>query len=155
MGWELKLGASLLAVAALFSAGWVTKGWEVDAAKQREGTKAEVRYVTRNQKVYVQGQETVKKIEVIRWRTKETIKEVHTYVPQAVNTAVPNGVVRLLDAAASDQNPPAPSESDGAPSQVDLAGLTTGVVDNYGTCNVWREQVMGLQAYIKEVIPGS
>jgi len=155
MGWELKLGASLLAIALIFGAGWQTKSWQVAAAKQREGAKAEVRYVERNHNVYVAGKESIKKVEVVRWRTKEILKEVHVYVPEAVNTAVPNGVVRLLDAAAANEDPPAPSPSDGAAGQVDLAGLTSNVVDNYGTCNVWREKVIGLQEYIKSVVPES
>jgi hypothetical protein len=149
----LKIGAILLVAGLLFRAGWKVSDWRHASAELKEQKQVEIVYRDREVQVFKEGKQVVVRQDVIRWRTKEIIKEVNVYVPQAVNVFVPNGAVRLHDAAATNQDPPAPSASDGAASDVNTAAFVTGVIDNYGVCNVWREQLIGLQSYVKTVVP--
>lgn len=153
IGWELKAGLVALSAGLLFGAGWQTSEWRHGAKEAKADKKAQVVYRDKEVVVYRDAKAVVVRQDVVRWRTKEILKEVNVYVPQAVNAFVPNGAVRLHDAAATNQDPPAPSASDANASDVDTAAFVSGVVDNYGTCNVMREQVIGLQEYIKAVVP--
>lgn len=92
----------------------------------------------------------------VRTVTRTLIKEVPTYVTvQADRTvAVPVGFVWLHDAAARGQPlaavPPGPPGAADAPSGLALSAVAATVVDNYGTCHVLREQVLGWQSWYAE-----
>ena len=101
------------------------------------------------------GQQAAETKEVVRTRTRTIIKEVKVYVPVEADRAcaIPNSVVRLHDAAAAGRTPvPEPAgKPDGRPSGVELSGLTEAVVGNYGTCHEIREQLIGLQDWIRQM----
>lgn len=75
--------------------------------------------------------------------TKTITREVNTYVtPLSISRCtIPLGFVRLHDAAAANQLPPAPGLDADAPGGVDLAAVAETVAENYGDCHAWREQL--------------
>ncbi|MDB5431096.1 MAG: phage head-tail adapter protein [Caulobacter sp.] len=63
---------------------------------------------------------------------------------------VPVGFVRLHDAAAGGAAlPDAAGVADDAASAVTLAAVAGTVIDNYGSCNATREQLIGLQGWVR------
>lgn len=92
----------------------------------------------------------------IRWRTRTILKEIPIYVtPEADRRfAVPNGLVRLHDAAALGVDPaalPNPTgEPDDAASEVAASAFGSAVADNYGTCNEVIEKYGQLQSWVRQ-----
>lgn len=79
---------------------------------------------------------------------KEVIRYVQASAPACRLTA---GWMRLHDAAALSAVPAAPGESDAAPSSVtDLDALGV-VTSNYESCNETRQQLIDLQALLREI----
>lgn len=67
--------------------------------------------------------------------------------------AVPYGFVRLHDAAAVRAAPALPDgtgQPDDAPSDVALSAVAGTVVDNYGQCYAWRDQLIGWQDWYRQ-----
>lgn len=80
----------------------------------------------------------------IRYRTQFLKEEVPVYVPFEVDRGfiVPDGFVRLHDAAAEGRTLPAvPGGSVEAPSGVALSAVADTVVDNYGACHILAAEV--------------
>ena len=99
----------------------------------------------------VVGAKAADKIE----RTRTVTKEIVRYVPQILpgsGYVIRNGVVRVHDAAAlgdsSSLGGSAGAVDDAASSPFTDAELATVVAENYGTCYVWREQLIGLQGWV-------
>lgn len=92
----------------------------------------------------------------IRIVTKTLIKEVPTYVtPKAdARCVVPDGFVRLHDAAAAGVELPAVPDRAGqppdTPSGLELSSVGRTVVANYGACNGWRASLIGWQAWYRQ-----
>lgn len=85
--------------------------------------------------------------QVVQTRTVEIIREVPRYVTIESNRRcdVPDGFVRLHDAAASGDAPIpyGPRESPDTPSGVEISTVAETVAENYGQCLIWRSQVKG------------
>lgn len=99
------------------------------------------------------GEATEAAKQVIRWRTRTLIEKVPVYVREdAQHPAqfVPVGFVRLHDAAAgATALPDAARIADDAASAVTLATVAGTIIDNYGSCNATREQLIGLQGWVR------
>lgn len=102
------------------------------------------------------GQEVEAAKESIRYVTRTIIKEVPTYVTQeaADRCVVPDGAVRLLDAAATGNTPVpyAPGESPDAASGIGLPEVVSTVVENYGYTRELEATVTGWQDWYKQVL---
>ena len=111
---------------------------------------------TNEQTSSIIGQRVEVEKERIRTVTQTIIKEVPVYVTNEADDrcTVPDGAVRLLDAAASG-NPPAPyapGESPDAPSGHDLSGVVSSVVNNYGYTHELEATVKGWQDWYAQVV---
>lgn len=100
--------------------------------------------------------EYVDRVQVVRERGATIIKEVPIHVTATADARcpVPVGFVRVHDAAA--QNLPAdrPAGNPDAPAAgVALSTVAATVADNYVTCHATREQLIGLQAYVRTLQP--
>jgi hypothetical protein len=158
VGWRLNL---FCGVAGLALGIYGTNVWhEAQDAKALRGQvkEANVQIEREHQSdaaTQATGEAVAVAVDRVQWRTRTIIREVPIYVTPETDAAygnLPNGFVRLHDAAATG-TPPVPlgsGESDGAPSNVAPSAAISGIVDNYGTCNVWREQVIGWQSWHKE-----
>jgi hypothetical protein len=86
------------------------------------------------------------------YRTREVIR----YVPQILNGDIvdryplPDGFVRVHDAAVSSEIPAAARESDGTPSGIGADQALSVIVGNVGQCYEWRAQLVGLQDWIRD-----
>lgn len=75
---------------------------------------------------------------------------VQTYIPQKVDTNVPNGFVELHNrAAAGSTLDPAPKSNAGELSNKSLVLVTSTVVENYYSCNQYISQLEALQEVVK------
>lgn len=97
---------------------------------------------------------TIKEVEVIRWRTKETIREVPVYVSGIgdAGCVVTAGFVRLHDLSASGaglpDDPDTASKLYDAPSGIALSTVATTVAENYGVCREEMTRFEGLQDWV-------
>lgn len=110
---------------------------------------AERKQVEISQNIDKRHQKAVNQIKTV---TKVVTKE----VPKYVNTAnsgecfIPNGFVLVHDAAAMSTTLPPTSISDGEASGIALTQIAETVVDNYGSCNEIRQQLISLQEWVNE-----
>lgn len=111
--------------------------WQKRAAEIRE------RIVVK----YVQKQAEIREV------TKEIVREVPVFVPPEADAAcvIPNGFVRVHDAAAQGVLPGAPAGTDAAPSGVALSSVASTVAGNYGICHECEAQLKALQGWILAV----
>lgn len=126
-----------------------------DALKvQKAATAAAVRRGDAIQKAAVITQDVGTKVEArqveIRTVTRTLVEKVPVYVTAKADAScpIPVGFVRLHDAAAAGSAAPVPDgsgESLDAPSGLALSAVSSTLVENYGTCRQWREQVIGWQ----------
>ncbi len=95
----------------------------------------------------------VDRVVEVQGKTKTIVKEVPVYVSKESDNAcvVPDGFVRVHDAAAAGDLPEAPSDSDAAPSGVALSTVAATVAENYGTCTETRETLTALQSWATEI----
>lgn len=143
------LAAAALAV-ALVGFGWVNgmcyahdkfvaatsqQSRQVAAIKQRQA-EATVKVVT----------EYVDRVQVVRERGAEIVKEVPVYVPFSTSCDLPGGFRMLHDAAARGELPDPTGIADAAPVAAQDTAAT--VTDNYQRCRENTEQLIGLQAWI-------
>ncbi len=165
MGWLLKmlpipsvparLFGILLVALALAAFGWV-KGNEHGTQKlidyQGAQAAAAVKIVAAQGAVTTRVEGRVReRIRIVREAGETIVKEVPNHVtPEAdAACAVNRGFVRLHDAAAAGQIPGPPALGDGAAGSVALSAVATTVVHNYATALLWREQLLGCQAWIR------
>lgn len=98
------------------------------------------------------GARTAQQTAQIQYRTREVIR----YVPQIITPEIvdhyplPDGFVRVHDAAVRSETPAASGESDGAPSGIGADQALGVIVGNVGQCYEWRAQLVGLQNWITE-----
>lgn len=95
----------------------------------------------------------VDRVQTIQGATKTIIQKVKEYVPVKADAAcpIPNGFVRLHDAAAEDsmQLPASSVSADGQASVVKLSDVASTVAGNYGICHANAEQLTELQDWVK------
>jgi len=162
VGWRMHLVHALIAFSVGTAAGsYATNTWW--KAKERDRLAEQVKEANRqiereqasDRSTQAVGEATAVAVDRVQWRTRTLIREVPVYVTPETDAAygnLPWGFVRLHDAAATG-TPAVPlgtGQSDGSPSDVAPSAAIGGVVDNYGTCNVWREQVIGWQSWYRE-----
>lgn len=154
--------AAILALGAAGAAGWSIRDYDyqkhlkADARAALEASEAARNTEARNEETSTQvGRQVEETKERVRVVTNTILKEVPVYVSQESNDrcVVPDGAVRLLDAAASG-NPPVPygpGESADAPSRHELSGVVSNVVGNYGYTHELEAQVRGWQDWYEQV----
>lgn len=137
-----------LAAALAGAAGgvYVTKKfWDASekAAVVAQANQQEVRFRT-----VIKVEKVVQeRIRVVRQRGEEVIREVPVYITQAAEQAcpggVPDGFVRVHDAAARNQPAGSPAVTDPHPSGIGVAAVGQTVAVNYREYHTCREQVIG------------
>lgn len=96
------------------------------------------------------GAETQAADTQIRWRTRTLIERIPKYVTPAADAAcvVPDGFVRLHDAAAQDVDPGPPAATDLAASGIALSQVARVDAANLGIAHLYANRVHGLEAWI-------
>lgn len=156
-GWKLNLacGAAGLALGLYAMNTWhVAQSAKALRGQVKEANVQIVREQASDAATQATGEAVATKVDAVQWRTRTIIKEVPVYVTPETDAAfgnLPDGFVRLHDAAALGTTPIpfGTGQSAGAPGEIAPSVAIAGIVDNYGTCNVWREQVLGWQAWYK------
>jgi len=159
-GWKgyAAVAAAMLAVG--FGSGWTVRDWKAGAdgeAAANDRVKVVERIVYRERaqadvtsRIETQAAEAQVRIRTV---TQTLIREVPVYVtPDADDRCiVPVGFVRLHDAAAAGRPVPEPSGlADDAPSGLALSAAAVGIVDNYGDAHANAQQLIALQAWVRE-----
>ncbi|WP_218187343.1 hypothetical protein [Pseudomonas sp. NBRC 111143] len=90
----------------------------------------------------------VDRVQVVKERGKEIIKEVPVYVSSAVTCDLPGGFRVLHDAAAQGELPDPAGVADAPAASVETAAAT--VVENYATYHEVAEQLKALQSWVNQ-----
>ncbi|HEY5804854.1 MAG TPA: hypothetical protein VIT90_14270 [Lysobacter sp.] len=96
--------------------------------------------------------EFVDRVQIVRERAATITKEIPVYVTAEADARchVPVGFVRVHDAAAQNLPLDRPAGDPDAPAAgVTLSAVADTVADNYGACNETREQLIGLQEWLR------
>lgn len=94
----------------------------------------------------------VDRVRVVRERGATITKEIPVYVTARADARcdVPAGFVRVHDAAAANLPLGEPAGDPDAPAPgITLSAVADTVAGNYGTCHEIREQLIGLQDYVR------
>jgi len=153
VGWRLNV---FCAVAGFAAGGYAMNVWhEAQDAKALRKQVAEAnRQIEREHQsddaTQATGEAVAVAVDAVQWRTRTIIREVPVYVTPETDRSygdLPLGFVRLHDAAATGTAPIpfGPGESSDTPGGVAPSTGVATIADNYGTCHVWREQVIGWQ----------
>lgn len=159
---KLEIYAIALGVLIIIGIGIFAWGWHVGTdhmqAKwdaEKVAMKATVAIVEAKQ-AEVSTQVVIKyvdRVQTIQGATKTIIQKVPIYVTAKADAAcpIPNGFVRLHDAAAEDsmQLPASSGSVDGQASVVKLSDVASTVAGNYGICHANAEQMSELQDWVK------
>ncbi|PRG19633.1 hypothetical protein [Burkholderia multivorans] len=150
----LVTGAIALAAAVVIAiqhALLVSAGQHADdlARNVRERT-AERDAARRDVKIVTQY---VDRVRVVREKGDTIVKEVPVYVDREADRAcvVPLGFVRVHDAAAANVPVGDPGSTDAAAAGVALSAVAATVADNYTTCHENAEQLIALQARVRDI----
>lgn len=148
--WKLLGLVGIVAVSAIggfqYGEGRVTAAWDAEreaaklAAAQTATTQAEV--TTQVVTQYVD------RVQVVKERGKDIIKEVPIYVSSAAACDLPGGFRVLHDAAAQGQLPDPARVADAPAASVETAAAT--VVENYATYHEVAEQLKALQSWVSQ-----
>lgn len=113
-----------------------------DRTAERDAARRDVKVVT----------QYVDRVQVVREKGDTIIKEVPVYVDREADRAcvVPVGFVRVHDSAAANVPVGDPGSSDAAPSGVALSAVAASVAGNYTTCHENAEQLIALQARVRD-----
>jgi hypothetical protein len=159
--WLVKL-AVYFAFVAVAAGGGVYWGYQYALGQQaKKEIKLETKAAVNTQKLEtanaVAAASVIKYITQTVVRTQTITKEVpivqiiHEPAPTQDCPAMLTGADRLLiDAAASNTDPPTGSGTDAAP--VPAYAATTSVVANYGACNIAQRRLIGLQDYVARTL---
>lgn len=96
----------------------------------------------------------VDRVQIVRVAGATITKEIPVYVTEKADAAcpIPAGFVRVHDAAAANVPADAAAGDPDAPATgVTLSAVAETVADNYTTCHAIREQVIGLQDYVRSL----
>jgi len=156
-GYLIAAGIVLILMVGVFAWGWhvgtyhVQAKWDADKKSQAvamasvESKQAEV--TTQVVTQYVD------RVQTIQGATKTIIQKVPVYVTAKADAScpIPNGFVRLHDAAAEDsmQLPASSISVDGQASEVKLSDVASTIAGNYGICHANAEQLTELQDWVK------
>lgn len=142
--------AAAVAVIAIQHARLVGAGQRVnDLARDVRERTAERDAARRDVKVVTQY---VDRVQVVREKGDTIIKEVPVYVDREADRActVPVGFVRVHDSAAANVSVGDPRDADAAPSGIALSAVAATVAGNYTTCHENAEQLIALQARVRD-----
>ncbi|MBU9606046.1 hypothetical protein [Burkholderia multivorans] len=131
--------------ARLVSAGQHIDALERDVREriaERDAARRDVKIVTRY----------VDRVRVVREKGDTIVKEVPVYVDREADRAcvVPLGFVRVHDAAAANVPVGHPASTDAAAAGVALSAVAATVADNYTSCHENAEQLIALQARVRD-----
>lgn len=152
-----------------FAGGWIVRDWKasadraaarISAAEAREAAVRDALYLERKHAAVSHAAEVAAiaaQVE-IRTVTKTLIERIPVYVPAEadVRFALPDGLVRLHDAAAGGLPLPDPAaDPDGAagflePSAAAPSRLGAVIVENYGVCHADAARFAALQKWIRD-----
>ena len=157
VGWRMHLVHALIAFSIGAGVGtYATNTWWKAKERDRlaEQVKEANRQIEREQQsdaaTQATGEAVANAVDRVQWRTRTIIREVPVYVTPETDRSygdLPLGFVRLHDAAATGTAPVpfGTGESSGTSGGVAPSAAISTIADNYGTCRVWREQVIGWQ----------
>lgn len=97
----------------------------------------------------------IKEVEVVKWKTKEVIKNVPVYITKKSDDSciIPNGFVSLHDSSASGEgltnDPTTPVLLYDSPSEIKLSEVGETVAENYGTYHEEMKRFTGLQNWVQ------
>lgn len=94
--------------------------------------------------------EYVYKTKIVKEKGDQIVQYVDQYIPQDTNCVIPNNVIGMLNSAMQNTIPDTTSITDASPSEFTIHSITKNTVQNYGVCNEYREQITGLQDWIKQ-----
>ncbi|MDR9130216.1 hypothetical protein FEP35_04307 [Burkholderia multivorans] len=114
-----------------------------DRTAERDAARRDVKVVT----------QYVDRVQVVREKGDTIVKEVPVYVDREADRAcaVPVGFVRVHDAAAANVPVGDPGSADAAAAGVTLSAVAATVAGNYTTCHENAEQLIALQARVRDV----
>lgn len=151
-----RLAAYALAAAALIGFGWIKGAAHVQSGVDADNAAGNIRVaLVAKKRAEVTTQVVtryVDRVQIVRGAVEEITKEVPVYVTKQADSGciINTGFVRVHDAAA--QGIPisgTAGAADAAPSGVALSAVAATTTGNYGTCHLIREQVVGLQDWIR------
>lgn len=127
---------------------------DAEQAKARAAMLAtELDFAHLTQRVVIQY---VDRVRIVREHSQAIIQEVPTHVTANADAqcTLPVGFVRVHDAAAQDRVPgPAyPGSADAPAAGLALSAVAATVAGNYGTCHETAQQLIALQAWVRETI---
>ena len=108
---------------------------------------------TKREKVTVQVvTEYVDRVKIVKEKGDTVVKYVDRYITAEddAKCSIPTKFVSLHDAAANNEVPDTASLTNEGTSEVKLSELGKTVTENYGVCYQIREQLIGLQTWVKE-----
>jgi len=148
------VGMPIICLVIGFGAGWRVHDWK-DASSQVR-TVVKVAKVVEKQGAIntVAAQKEQAAQDRIVLVTKTIVQKVPEYVTAEADArcVVPNGFVRIHDAAAAGV-PPVPNAAgkpDDAPSGVELSSIAETVAGNYGAAHLNAERLLALQEWLKQ-----
>ncbi len=155
--WPYRLVALAALGLVLVGFGWV-KGashvqaqWDAAVHQQTlQGAAIRERQAQATVKVVT---EYVDRVRVVREKGDTIIKEVPVYVSVQADAActINRGFVRLHDAAAAGELPEPVGDADAAAADIALSTVAGTVAANYRTCHENAEQLIALQAWVREM----
>lgn len=148
--WKLLGLIALVAVSVIggcqYGGSRVTAAWD---AEREAARLAEAQTVAAQSEVTTQVvTQYVDRVQVVKERGKEIIKEVPVYVSSAVTCDLPGGFRVLHDAAAEGELPDPARVADAPATSVETAAAT--VIENYATCHELAEQLKALQSWVSQ-----
>lgn len=133
----------------LAGALFVSDEWKARIAdSQSEATQAQVEAANTN----LQLIERLKTYEdQLKEKQRVRTKYVTQYITKYDNRCdLPNATIRLLSAAAQDELPPGPSDTDGDSSNVAISTVVQNTTDNYSQCYAYRKRLIEWQNWYTE-----
>jgi hypothetical protein len=96
--------------------------------------------------------EYVDRVKIVKEKGDQIVKYVDRYITAEddAKCSIPTKFVSLHDAAAANEVPDTASLTNDRASEVKLSELGKTVTENYSTCYQIREQLIGLQTWVKE-----
>lgn len=174
IGWIVRTFApnvvawAMVGTAAAAVAGWGVAGvqtWRIDRLKAdaaRDRLKAVERALTAERAKGAQGAEIGAVVERVRVEYRDRYRTITQEIPRYVTVEsdrrciVPRGFVSVHDAAARGEvlpeGPAAAAVANDAPSGVALSAVASTVVGNYAGCTDDRARLVGLQAWVNQVV---
>lgn len=114
---------------------------EIEMLKEQAGritTQTEIRYVDR--------------VKIVKEKGDTIVQYIPQYITPEANASciIPVGFTRVFNAAAKNELPGTPSETDGTSSGVTLTEVATTTATNFTTCYIYKARAEELMGWIRE-----